>query len=173
MTDNLKNRWIIVGLLWLGALLLTYWNSNKIDLIIRDRETDEILQKDRDFWKNNSENIASILKKGASAYQNVVSAKLGLFSVENQLISLAEKYDLTEVKMDSQPDQGNELGIPVDLFFKGSFEGSLHWLSAFEKNYPYLSTRRLKIEIDQSTRQVKILISFYYRYKLSLLEDTG
>jgi hypothetical protein len=151
MTDNLKNRWIIVGLLWLSALLLTYWNSNKIDLIIRDRETDEILQKDRDFWKHNSENIASILKKGTSVYQNVASAKLGLLSVENQLISLAEKYDLTEFKI----------------------EGSLHWLSAFEKNYPYLSTRRLKIEIAQPTKQTKILISFYYRYKLSFPEDTG
>ena len=173
MTDELKNRWIIVGLVWLGALLLTYWNSNKIDLIIHDRDTEEILQQDRKFWKHHSENIADILKKGASAYQNVASAKLGLLSVENQLRSLAGKYGLSSIKMESQPDQGNEFGIPVDLFFKGSFEGAMHWLSAFEKDYPYLSTRRLKITIDERARQAVILLSFYYRYKLSFPEDTG
>jgi hypothetical protein len=173
MTDELKNRWIIVGLIWLGALLLTYWNSNKIDLIIRDRGTEEILQQDRKFWKHHSENIANILKKGASACQNVSSAKLGLLSVENQLRSLAGKHGLSSFKMESQPDQGNEFGIPVDLFFKGSFEGTMHWLNAFEKDYPYLSTRRLKITIDERARQAVILLSFYYRYKLSFPKDTG
>ncbi len=165
MTDNLKNRWVIVGLIWLGALALTCWNSNKIEKIILAREKAEIQVKDRIFWKRNSENIKKILKRGESASHHVESVKLGLLSVENQLISLAGKNGLSNVEMDSREDQGNELGIPAHISFQGSFDGAMEWLNACEQDYPFLLIRNLKILIDQVKMKNAFKVSFYYRFK--------
>ena len=171
MTDSLKNRWIIVGLIWVGVLILTYWNSDEIDLINHAKENEEILLRDRQFWKDNAENISGILKKGELAFHRVESVKLGLLSVKNQMISLATKNGLTDVKMDGQPDKGDESGIPVELSFKGSFEGAMAWLDVFEQDYPYLKAKSLKIVIDQSNKQTEFDLSFYYRYKTSFPEN--
>ena len=171
MTDNLKNRWIIVGLIWVGVLILTYWNTGEIDLINHAKENKEVLLRDRQFMKDNSENISNMLKKGELAFQSVESVKLGLLSVKTQLLSLATNNGLTDVKMDAHPDKGDDSGIPVELSFKGSFEDAMAWLNILEQDYPYLKTTRLKILIDQSNKQNEFDLSFYYRYKSSFPEN--
>ena len=171
MTDNLKNRWIIIGLIWVGVLILTYWNRGEIDLINHAKENKEVLLRDRQFIKDNAENISNMLKKGALAFQRVESVKLGLLSVKTQLLSLATNNGLTDVKMDAHPDKGDDSGIPVELSFKGSFEDAMAWLNIFEHDYPYLKTSRLKILIDQSNKQNEFDLSFYYRYKSSFPEN--
>jgi len=171
MTDTLKKRWIIVGIVWLGALFFTFWNSNKIEQILEAQKNKEILLRDRQFWKHNTENISNILEKGKSAFQHIESVKLGLLSVENKFISLAMDRGLTEARMEALPDQGSEYGTPIDFSFRGPFSGTMAWLNAFEKDFPYLQVRNLKILIDPLTRQVNFSISIYYRYKLPVVEE--
>lgn len=171
MTDTLKKRWIIVGVIWLGALFFTYWNSNKIDLILEAEKNDEILLRDRQFWEHNNENIANILEKGELSFQHIESVKLGLLSVENKLVSLAINNGLTEVNMEALPDQSSEHGVPIDFSFKGSFSGMMLWLHALELDFPYLQIRSLKILIDRLKKQVDFSISIFYRYKLSVTEE--
>ena len=175
MTDILKKRWIIFGVIWGIVILLTCFNCNKINLIKRDREAAEILKKDRQFWINNSEKIAYVLKQKSSAFQNVESAEFGLLYIEDQLAALAIKNGLAEAKMTSGQvsQQGDASGAPIDFSFKGPFTGAMDWIIAFENNFPYLSVRKLKIGIDQLTGDTHCLVSFYYRVKISSRPDTG
>ena len=164
MTEKLKKKWIIVGIVWLGALVLTFINNIQIDNIIVAREKAEILQKDQIFWKQNAENITNILSKWESAFQHVESPKLGLLSVENQLVALAGQNGLADVKISTRPEQGAEMGIPADISFKGPFSGAIAWLNSLEKDYPFLPLQQLKIKIDGTGAKSEFNASFYYRY---------
>lgn len=167
MTDNLKNRWIILGLIWVGVFILTYRNSKEINFINLAKKNEEILMRDQQFWRDNSENISIILKKGESAVQRIESVKLGLLSVKNELMTLAIKNGLTHVNMEGMSDKSTESDIPVEISFKGSFEGAMAWLNAFDQDYPYLKAKSLKILVDRSKKQADFNISFSYRYRIS------
>ncbi len=166
MTEKLKKRWTIVCVVWIGALILTFVNNIQIDHIIVAREKAEILQKDQIFWNKNAENINNILKKWESAFQHVESLKLGLLSVENQLVALAGQKGLANVKISTRSDQGTEMGVPADISFKGPFNGAMKWLNTLEKDYPFLPLQRLAIKVDDAETKSEFNASFYYRYQI-------
>ena len=85
MRGKFKNRWIMVGLVWVGVLMIDLWNIEKIDQIREIRTQREIFLRDQQFWNNNAKNISQILQRYSSFTQNVESLKLGLLQLENDL----------------------------------------------------------------------------------------
>ena len=166
MNINLSTRWIIIGFIWSCVLILTYYNITKINVVLNEFEKEEVLRMDDIFWRRNSQNVTKLLRLKESFVLPVDSTKLGLLSVENSLISLASRHDLKEIIVESHPEQSNETGVPIDLYFKGSFNNILPWLESFEKDYPYLIVKHVKITEDPLVNRSVFKISLYFRYKL-------
>jgi len=166
MKANLTTRWIIIGLIWTCALILTYWNITKISLTLAEMEKEEIFRQDDLFWKYNSENIAIVLEKRDSFVLPIESIKFGLLSVENSLISLASKYKFNAVQVESVPGQTGDSSIMLSLYFEGPFEGILSWLETLQNELPYLPVRRLKITTDPFSKQAKFQLQLYFRYNI-------
>ncbi|MBU0987875.1 MAG: hypothetical protein KKH68_11555 [Proteobacteria bacterium] len=169
---NLTIRWITIGLIWAGALIATYWNIDKIGLIMTEIEKEEVFRLDDSFWSYNSGNISKVLTKRDSLVLPIESIRLGLLSVENSLMALVSKHHFHEVQFESMPEQTGDVGIPINLYFEGPFKEILPWLSTLEQDFPYLPVRHVKITAIPFSKQSKYQFRLYFRYKLSNPEDT-
>jgi hypothetical protein len=167
MKLNLNIRWIAIGLMWAGTIFFTFWNINKIGLIMTEVEKDEVFRMDDIFWINNSKNISKVLAQRDSLRLPIESTKLGLFSVENSLTALALKHNFGEIQIESTPEQTGEVGIPIKLSFEGPFRGIISWLNALEHDFPYLPVRHAKITADPFSKQAKFQFWISFGYKLS------
>lgn len=165
MRISFNTKWVIICLLWAGSVIITCFNVSQIDKIKCAREKKEIFQADNRFWKKNFNNISSILKKNESFYQTVNSLKIGFLSVENSLKALAEKYDLSEMQIDSRPDDAKEGKMPVKLSFKGSFADAAKLLDILQKDFSYLLVNTVKIFAGHY-KQTSFEVSLFYRYKV-------
>ena len=130
MSDYLKKRWIIVGIVWMATFSLTYWNFYKIESIENAREKKEIYLMDEQFWSNNASTISQILKKRASLIQEVESSKLGVFEFQNNLRSLSLKLGLNAIKLISQPEFDQDGIVPVKISFQSNFKQAMQWMIA-------------------------------------------
>jgi hypothetical protein len=165
--DKINKRWVISGFIWAGVIFLTCWNISLMERIKSPAEKTEISRNEGQFLRYNSENISRVLKKKASFYQSVESLKLGILSVENQLNKLAAKYDLKGVRLETQPDEAGQEGVPVKLVFEGSFKRTLELLGVLEKDYPYLVINKMMITPYQLMNKAKFRVLFRYRYRIS------
>ena len=172
MNDNLKKRWIWVGLCWMAVVLVTFWNINKIDSIEKAMEKKAIYQMDEQFWNYNAANISQILKISASLSQEVESPKLGLFEFESNIRNLALKAGLSAIMLTSKSQFEQDGIIPVTISFQGSFRRSANWFDNLEFDLPHAQVKDVKIELDEETKQNKFAVSIYYRYKQSAREST-
>jgi len=169
--DNFRKRWIMVGIIWAGVLILTCWNVNKVGTIVYNRIENEIFMKDFQFWKYNAGNISKIMNNKKLICQPVESLKIGLLSVENNLKSLVSKYDFYSLKIDSSISKASYGRMPINLRFQGSFEKVLQWLRAVQDNYPYIPVGRIEISFNQGAKRAEYHILLYYRYEISSPKD--
>lgn len=166
MKTNIVNRWIIAGLIWLGAVFLTYWNGKVIDRTDQTREKEEVLKLGEQFIKRRPENIPRILKKAEGLYQAVEAPKLGLLSIEKELHTLATKFGLNEVQMSTDPSLAGESTISISVGFNGFLKGAVAWLAAIEKDYPYLVVTQVKTVNAQAGNKINVDVSLKYRYRI-------
>ena len=167
MKDKIKERWIVVGLIWAVVIFITCWNINTMDSVGGPGEKIEISRSERQFLKYNSKNISKVLEKRALFQQPVGSLKLGVLSVENQLKVLVAKYDLKEFRTECRPGKTNQGSMPVMLSFQGSFNRAMKLLGVFQKDYPYLLIKQVKITPHQADHRATFQILFNYRYRVS------
>lgn len=171
MKINLTIRWITIGLIWACLPIFTYWNFNKIGLIMATFEKEEVFRMDDNFWTQNSGNISKLLIKRDSLMLPIESIKLGLLSVENSLAALASKHNFSEVQIESMPEQAGAAGIPINLYFEGPFKEILPWLDALQNYFPYLPVKHVKIMAGPLSKQTKFQFRLYFKYKLSNPEN--
>jgi hypothetical protein len=167
ISDQFKNRWLIVSLIWIPVFILSYWNLNKMDSIRNIRGHNEVLLRDGQFWKQNAGNIKQVLEKHAALVQTVESIKLGLFDLEIDLKTVTQKIGLHEYELTSQPELAQNGFVPITIFFKGTFKQALQWYKFLENDLPYAHVKRVKVKVDPIAKQAKFDILIHYRYNLS------
>jgi hypothetical protein len=173
MRGKFKNRWIMVGLVWGGVLLVNFWNIEKIDQIREIREQREIFLRDQQFWNNNAKHISQILQRYSSFTQNVESLQLGLLRLENNLKISALSLGLKEVKFIGQPEMAGEGITPIKLSFIGPFRNASQWLDKLQKDLPCIWIQNIKVLLEPLAVQAKFQVSINYRYSLSLAESAA
>jgi hypothetical protein len=170
MRGKFKNRWIMVGLVWAGVLVIDFWNIEQIHQVREIRAQREIFLRDQQFWNNNGNNISQILQRYSSFTQSVESLKLGLLQLENNLKTSAVSLGLKEVKYISQTEMAGEGMVPIKLVFIGTFKAAGQWLDKLQKDLPCVYIQNIKISLDPLAEQAKFQLSINYRYTLSHTE---
>jgi len=167
MNSTVKYAWLIVVVIWAGAFYLTSLNSHTIQEISSNRSKIEILRLDKEFWQRNSNNIAKVLYRQKSLYQEIESPKLGQVALNDkirQLIDASGLHDLS-LEMDAKQQQ-SQGGIPVHIAFKGRMKAGIDFLSRIGTQFPFLSIQKINILPDGTGNEAKFDIVVSYRYKV-------
>jgi hypothetical protein len=162
----MNKRWIVVGVIWVAALAINYWNIGEMYRIREAREKKVFLTMDEQFLRAHSEEIAESLKKREAFFHSAEALNLGLLTVENELGNLAVQYDLTQVDVTSYPDRDTGSSIPVVLSCEGSLKKVVECLEALRRDRAYVPVTKVEIEIEGRGAPAKCEVRLNYRYRI-------
>jgi hypothetical protein len=166
MMDRINKRWTVVGILWVVALSVNYWNIGEMYRIREARERKVFLTMDEQFLRAHSEEISESLKKREAFFHSAEALHLGLLTIENELGALAKGYELSRVHVKSQPDQTNGGSIPVVLSCEGPLRKMVDCLEALRRDYAYAPVTKVIISIEDRGAPAKCEAHLNYRYKI-------
>lgn len=166
MMDRMNKRWIVVGLIWAGALAVNYWNISEMYRIREAREQKVFLAMDEQFLRAHSEEIAESLKKREAFFHSAEALNLGLLTVENAVGALAAKYDLAHVDVKSLLDQDTGSSIPVVLSCEGSLKKVVECLEALRRDHAYAPVTKVAVEIEGRGAPARCEVRLNYRYRI-------
>ena len=158
MTNRISKRWLVVGVIWVTALAVNYWNLSEMSRIRKAREQKVFLTMDQQFLRAHSEEIARSLKKREALFRSAEALNLGLLTVENELGAVAAKYDLTKVDGSS---------IPMVMSCEGPLKKVVECLESLRKDCAYAPVTRVKIEIAGQGAPANCEFWLNYRYRIA------
>ena len=169
MKNRLTRNWIAVGVIWAGALTLTYLNVQTIQQIKTKQASIESMFMDDAFLKKNFNKITQVLKQRASLHKPIDSMQIELLSLENRLKSLAQKQGLFEFRLSS--DQNRLLGdrISLELQVTGTYRDLIFWLQTLETDTPFLVVTGVNMIENKEGEGYRFQVDIEFRF--SIIED--
>lgn len=172
MSSALKIRWIVVCCVWGGALILTFWNSLKIDGVTHAREKSEQIRREIVFQRQNTLQLSQILATQNAMYLPVESVDLGIVAARSRLQSLAAAFGLKEFKLLVETAQMSEEQAPFALSAQGPLPQVVGFLTALQK-YLYLKPTQTRIMTARESGWVDLEIRLLLQYRISSPEEPG
>lgn len=172
MTSKLNQRWLIVGALWLAALVMTGLNFSKIDAVARSRESAERLHKELAFEHRNSVKLHNVSSLHISHFKPVASVKLGFEAVRSSMHALAALLGLENVKIDSRVAQATSEQLPFLIRMQGGSDKAMGFVTALAA-YPYLSVQHSRIVVHNTEGDAEIEIELLLNFKITPQEDAA
>jgi len=169
MKNRFTRNWIAVGVIWAGALTMTYLNVQTIQQIKKKQASIESMFVDDAFLKKNFNKITQVLKQRASLYKPIDSKQIELLSLENRLKSLAQKQGLFEFRLSS--DQNRLLGdrISLELQVTGTYRDLIFWLQTLETDTPFLVVTGVNMIENKEGEGYRFQVGIEFRF--SIIED--
>ena len=169
MKNRLTRNWIAVGVIWAGALTMTYLNVQTIQQIKTKQASIESMFMDDAFLKKNFNKITQVLKQRASLHKPIDSMQIELLSLENRLKSLAQKQGLFEFRLSS--DQNRLLGdrISLELQVTGTYRDLIFWLQTLETDTPFLVVTGVNMIENKEGEGYRFQVDIEFRF--SIIED--
>jgi hypothetical protein len=164
MKDALKQRWMIVWVIWGTALLLTYCNQEMIENINAQRALSETRQMASAFVQKNTKDIGRLLNRKAAYRQPVESIQMGCLSLKTGLRALASAHNLMIMEFHIDTDRPASDSVPITLSMVGTYADTLSWLAAVEQDFTYASVVYLKAQRAQGLHmpQFEVRIQYYF-----------
>jgi len=167
MKNRLTRNWIAVGIIWGGALVLTYVNLQTIQQIRAKQEAVDFIQMDDAFLKNNFEKVTQVLKQRASLHKPIDSTQIELLSIENRLRSLAQKKGLSEIRLtkDQMAIQGDR--IPLEVYVTGTYRDLVFWIQAMETDAPFLVVTGVIMAENRDGEGYRFQVGIDFRFTIA------
>ena len=167
MKNRLFRNWIAVGVIWAGALSMTYLNLQMVRQIKIKQASVEFMQKDDIFLKTNFEKITRVLKQRASLHKPIDSLPIEMISLENRLKALAQSRDLSEFDLTSDQTIGQGDRIPLTLQVSGTFRSLVLWLQTLETDTPFLVVTGVDMAKNKEREGYRFRVGIDFRFTIT------
>lgn len=171
MKTKINHLWLVTGIIWLVAVLLTLLNGSRIDDLGALRERNQQLRKETMFQHRNITRLAQVERTHSLYSHSVASVSLGFESVRSQLQMLAAHLGLKNLRIECQTGQATEAQLPLSLTMHGDFAAARNFVSALQ-GLPYLVIRRSGIAVSDSGKKAEIEMELYFQFRIEP-EDIG
>lgn len=167
MTKNkITRKWIAVVVIWGGALVLTYLNSQTIQQIKINQAAMESRRMDSIFLKNNFEKITRVLNRRTALHKSIDSLQIELVALENMLRLRAKEQRLSNFHITGEPTSKAMDQVSIKFNATGTYRQMTLWLKMLESEVPYLVVTQVEMQTDQAVKEHIFRIAFDFRYKL-------
>lgn len=170
MNSTFKYVWLIVAMIWTGAVYLTSLNSRAVQDVLNNRSKNEVLRLDKEFWQRNSNNISKVLYLQKSLYHETESPKLGQVALNDKVRKLIDASGLHDLSLEMDVKQQSQDSVPVYIAFKGRMKAGLDFLGRIGTQFSFLSIKKVSILPDKTGDEVKFDMVVNYRYKIASRE---
>jgi hypothetical protein len=173
MNGNLKQKWLVIGVIWGVVITLTGWNIHMIDHVQARRHELETLRMDMHFIQTNQAGIQEVRSQKARLTHLTKSFSLGFVVVENNLKRLSWDFGLKQLQVEAEANTLGSQSVPMTIVASGTVPAIVGWIAAVEQAYPYLSIEQMDIAYDHRKRVCQLRAIFNYHYRISDMERMG
>ena len=168
MTKNrITRNWIAVGVIWIGALVLTHFNSQAVEHIKTNRAALESLRMDSVFLKNNFEKISSVLNRRTALHKSIDSLQIELVALENMQRLRAKEHGLSNFHIIGEPTDKAINQVSLKFNATGTYRQMAMWLKMLENEVPYLVVNQVGMQKDAGAIERVFSLNIDFRYKLA------
>jgi len=171
MKNRITRNWIAVGVIWAGAMLLTYLNIQTIQQIRSQQTAVESMRMDDTFLKNNFEKITRVLTQRAALYKPIDSLQIELLSLEDLLKDQAQKKGMSAFRMVSDPTSTRTDRTSLDMHVIGAYQDLVYWLQALENDLSYLQVTQVQMAENREGEGYQIRVTVEFRFHIETRED--
>lgn len=169
MKNLITRNLIAVGVIWAGALTMTYLNVQTIQQIKTKQASIESMFMDDAFLKKNFNKITQVLKQRASLHKPIDSIQIELLSLENRLKTLARKQGLKGFRLSSDPTTQQGDKISLELLVTGTYRDLIFWLQTLETDTPFLVVTGVNMFENRDGEGYRFQVGIDFRF--SIIED--
>jgi hypothetical protein len=166
MKEGINKRWLVVGVIWITAFLVNYWNIGEMYRIREAREQKVFLTMDEQFLRAHAEEISDSLKKREAFFHSPEALNLGLLTVENELGALAARHELTKVEVMSEVNKAEGGTIPMVFSCEGSLKKMVECLETLRRDYAYAPITKVRVAIERRGAPARCEVWLKYRYRI-------
>ncbi|MDA8138050.1 MAG: hypothetical protein M0036_05285 [Desulfobacteraceae bacterium] len=170
MNSKMKLRWMVVAGIWGLALVMTLWNTLRIDDVARARDKSEQIRKEIAFQHQNAQTLSRLLKFHDALYLRVESVDLGIVSVRGRVQALAAAFDLQGFSMLPEAGQITEELVPFHLSMQGSMANVAGFLTALQK-FSYLQVRQASVKTAREAGAIELEFDLSLHYQTTSPPD--
>jgi len=167
MKNRLTRNWIAVGVIWAGALAMTYLNLQMIQQIKVKQESIEFMHMDDIFLKNNFEKVTQVLKQRSTLHKPIESIPIELLSLENRLKALAYKQGLTDFRLTSDQTGLQRDRIPLDINVVGTYKDLIFWIHTLASDAPFLMMTGVNMTENRDGEGYRFQVETDFRFNIT------
>ena len=171
MSQKVKNKWLAVGLIWLGVFLTTFYNFAEIDRINALRLQKEILGMDARFVAANKYNIESVTREKTLLTHSVDSPGMGLMTLENKIDLISRDCGFSNVVYEHSSQDTEVQDADISLYLSGSLTDLVRLLMKLQSEMPYASLKHMDMDMGSSGGSPQFQLIMKYRYALAEPEN--
>jgi len=166
MTDAYRKRWLVVGFVWVAAILVAGWNLQGIADVTAARERWEVFSACRTFLEGREQDIADANRRVEQLSLFVESPAFGLLAVEEELRRLGDRYELHEIRFDSKSGVQGRDALPLAVTLRGPLSRVTQWVSALQSTLPFLSITDVHMQAAEEVLP-SFTLHLNVRYKIA------
>jgi len=146
MTAAYRKRWLAVGLVWVAATVLAWWNFQSIADVAAAREAWQSYSSSQAYVESRALAMASANEQVEQLSLPVESAAFGLLTLQEELTRLGTRHGLSSIKFDSKADLATRDMVPLAVSFDGTLSAATQWVAALQGQLPYLAVDEMRVE---------------------------
>ncbi len=170
-TNKITRYWIAVGIIWLGSVVMTYFNTETIAQIRINQESVESLHMEDVFLKKNIKKISHVLNQQARIYKPIDSIQLEMLTLKDTLKLLAQQQGLTEFSLSSDTTNVERNRIHLDMQVSGSYRDLVFLLKKFENDLPPIQATGMQMIPKKDDEGYRFRVMIDFRFSLLDTED--
>lgn len=167
MMIAMRNRWILIAVLWCAACGFFLYNLQTAASYRKYRQEVATIKALRSFLVEQKREVDASPLEVATFYQEVESVDLGLLFLEEKLAALAHSIQLDgfEFIVDKQATAGAN-SRPVTVKVVGTLRDAISLVNTIERNHPYLMVQGVNATADAAGGDLSYTLTLNYFFKI-------
>jgi hypothetical protein len=167
MMIAMRNRWILIAVLWGAACGFFLYNLQTAAKYRKYRQEVATIRALHTFLYEQKREIDASPREVATFYQEVESVDLGLLFLEEQLAALAHTIQLDGFEFTAGKEEtAGANSRPVTVKVAGTLRDAIALVNAIERNHPYLMVQGVNATTDAAGGALSYTLTLNYFFKI-------
>ena len=167
MMIAMRNRWILIAVLWCAACGFFIYNLQTAASYRKYRQEVATIKALRSFLAEEKREVEASPLEVATFYQEVESIDLGLLFLEEKLAALTHSIQLDGFEFNAvRQDAAGANSQPVTIKVVGTLRDAIALVNTIERNHPYLMVQGVNATADAAGGDLSYTLTLNYFFKI-------
>ncbi len=173
MKDPVVRRWIVLGTVWILAVILTSLNVNAAFKIREAGQERETRRKVIGFFDIHEELMEKAVKETSEYTMGIPSIELGMLAIEELIFKTSVESSIRDILTEFKPKDPGDTSIRLKIVFSTAAHNGFRFLEQLENEYPFVAFESFTAMSNREARVIDFLLDLQVETTLLTGTDMG